>query len=168
MLRRVVPAAGRRIGWMAFALAAVVLLSVSPARAQAAPAGQAAATPTQRNFTSDAGMILNFIKPDKTADFEEVMGKLKEAMMKSTNPQRKAQAAGWKIFKSVEPGAGGVVVYVFIVDPNVKGADYQVSNLLVEGLGNNKETQDLYAKYAGAYASGQNVLNLQLSLDLGK
>ncbi len=167
MLRRVVPAAGRRIGWMALALAAVVLLSASPARAQA-PAAQAAATPNQRLFTSDGGMILNFIKPDKTADFEEVMGKLKEAMMKSTNPQRKQQAAGWKIFKSVEPGAGGVVVYVFIVDPNLKGADYQVSNLLVEGLGNNKETQDLYTKYAGAYASGQNVLNLQLSLDLGK
>ena len=109
-------------------------------------------------------MVLNFIKADKTADFEEVMGKLKEALMKSTNPQRKAQAAGWKIFKSPEPGAGGSVVYVMIIDPAVKGADYQVSNLLVEGLGNNKETQDLYTKYAGAYASGQNVLNLQLQI----
>src|SRR5471032_1781610 len=98
-------------------------------------------------------MVLNFIKADKTADFEEVMGKLKEALAKSSKPERKAQAAGWKIFKSLEPGAGGAVVYVFIIDPVVKGADYQVSNLLVEGLGNNKETQDLYTKYAGAYAS---------------
>jgi hypothetical protein len=168
MLRRVEPAAGRRIGWMAFALAAAVLLSASFGRAQAAPAAQAAATPNQRLFANDGGMILNFIKPDKTADFEEVMGKLKEALAKSSNPQRKEQAAGWKIFKSPEPGAGGAVVYVMIIDPAVKGADYQVSNLLVEGLGNNKETQDLYTKYAGAYASGQNVLNLQLALDLGK
>jgi hypothetical protein len=55
-----------------------------------------------------------------------------------------------------------------IIDPAVKGADYQVSNLLVEGLGNNKETQDLYTKYAGAYVSGQNTLNLQLVQDFGK
>ena len=167
MLRRVVPAAGRRIGWMALALATVVLLSASPAFAQA-PAGQAAATPNQRLFPNDGGMILNFIKPDKTADFEEVMAKLKEAMMKSTNPQRKAQAAGWKIFKSSDPAAGGNVLYVFIIDPAVKGADYQVSNLLVEGLGNNKETNDLYTKYAGAYAQGMNIVNLTLLQDLGK
>ncbi len=168
MLRRVTPAAGRRLGWMALALAAVVLLSASFARAQAAPAAQAAATPNQKLFASDGGMVLNFIKPDKTADFEDVIGKLKEALMKSTNPQRKAQAAGWKVFKSPEPGAGGAVVYVFIIDPAVKGADYQVSNLLVEGLGNNKETQDLYTKYAGSYVSGQNTLNLQLVQDFGK
>ena len=168
MLRRVVPAAGRRIGWMALALATVVLLSASAAHTQAAPAAQAAATPNQRLFANDGGMVLNFIKPDKTADFEEVMTKLKEALMKSPKPERKAQAAGWKMFKAVEPGAGGVVVYVFIIDPAVKGADYQVSNLLVEGLGNNKETQDLYTKYAGAYASGQNILNLSLVQDFGK
>jgi len=153
---------------MALALAAVVLPSASFARAQAAPAAQAAAAPSQRLFPNDAGIVLNFVKADKTADFEEVMGKLKEAMMKSTNPQRKAQAAGWKVFKSPDPGAPGTVVYVFIIDPAVKGADYQVSNLLVEGLGNNKETQDLYTKYAGSYVSGQNTLNLQLVQDFGK
>ena len=31
-------------------------------------------------FASDAGLVLNFIKPDKTADFESVVGKLKEAV----------------------------------------------------------------------------------------
>ena len=49
-------------------------------------------------------MVLNFIKPDKTADFEMVMGKLKEAMAKSEKPERKQQAAGWKVFKSPDPG----------------------------------------------------------------
>jgi hypothetical protein len=167
MLRRVLPAARRRLGWIALVLAAVALLSVSVARAQAAPAAQAAAAPNQKTFPSNGGMILNYIKPDKTADFEEVMGKLKEALAKSTNPQRKAQAAGWKIFKAAEPGPNNAVVYVFIIDPAVKDADYLVSNLLVEGLGNNKETQDLYAKYAGA-VSGLNYLSLTLLQDLGK
>lgn len=167
MLRRVVPAAISRMAWIAVALVACVLFSASPAHAQA-PAAQAAAAPNQRLFPNDAGMILNFIKPDKTADFEEVMGKLKEALQKSTNPDRKAQAAGWKIFKSPDPAAGGNVLYVFIIDPSVKTADYTVSNLLVEGLGNNAETNALYKKYADAYATGQNILNLQLVQDLGK
>jgi hypothetical protein len=165
------PAAASRFGWMAMALAAIVLCSASPARAQAAstaPAGQAQSASPQRLFQNDAGMILNFIKADKTADFEEVMGKLKEALAKSDKPERKQQAAGWKIFKSVEPAAGGNVLYVFIIDPAVKDADYTVSNLLVEGLGNNAETNALYKKYADAYAQGQNIVNLKLVDDLGK
>ena len=52
------------------------------------------------------------------------MAKLKEALAKSEKPERKQQATSWKIFKAAEPGAGGNVLYVFIVDPAVKGADY--------------------------------------------
>ena len=167
MFRRVVPAAVGRIAWMAMALTVGLLCSASSAHAQA-PAAAAQTPPNQRLFPGDAGMILNFIKPDKTADFEDVMKKLKEAMGKSDKPERKAQAAGWKIFKSPDPAQGGNVLYVFIIDPAVKGADYTVSNLLVEGLGNNAETNALYTKYAGAYATGQNIVNLSLALDLGK
>jgi hypothetical protein len=167
MLRREMPAAAGRITWIAAALVAAVLCTAAPAHAQA-PAAQAQAPANQRMFNNDAGMILNFIKADKTADFEEVMNKLKEALQKSDNPVRKQQAASWKIFKSPDPAAGGNVLYVFVIDPSVKNADYTVSNLLVEGLGNNADTQALYKKYADAYAQGQNIVNLQLVLDLGK
>ena len=50
-------------------------------------------------------MVLNFIKPDKTADFEMLVAKLKEALQKSEKPERKQQAASWKVFKAAEPGA---------------------------------------------------------------
>ena len=50
-------------------------------------------------------MVLNFIKADKTADFEAVMVKLKEALQKSDKPERKQQAASWKVFKSPDPAA---------------------------------------------------------------
>jgi hypothetical protein len=151
---------------MALALVTGVLLSASPARAQAAPAAQAQAAQNQRLFPNDGGMILNFIKPDKTADFELVVGKLKEALQKSDKPERKAQAAGWKIFKSPDP-ANGNVLYVFIIDPAVKGADYSVSNILAESLPV-AEVNDLYKKYADAYATGMNIVNLLLVQDLGK
>jgi len=168
MVRSGVPASVGRLGWLGVALVIGVLGFAQPAHAQAAPAGQAQAAPSQRLFPDDAGMILNFIKADKTADFEEVMGKLKEALQKSDKPERKQQAAGWRIFKAVEPAAGGNVLYIFVIDPSVKNADYTVSNLLVEGLGNTAETNALFKKYADAYASGQNILNLKLVQDLGK
>jgi hypothetical protein len=130
------------------------------------PAQQAAAAPTKRVFGNEAGLVLNFIKPDKTADFEAVMAKLKEALQKSEKPERKEQAKSWKVFKSPDQAAGGNVLYVFVVDPAVKDADYTVSNILAEAFPS--EVQELYTKYAGAYAQGQNFVNLQLVADLGK
>ena len=134
--------------------------------APAAPAAAAQAAPTARMFASDGGMVLNFIKPDKTADFEAVIGKLKEALQKSAKPERKQQAASWKVFKSPDPAAGGNVLYVFMIDPSVKGADYTVSTILAEAFPT--EVQALYKQYADAYASGQNFVNLSLVSDLGK
>jgi pyruvate/2-oxoglutarate dehydrogenase complex dihydrolipoamide acyltransferase (E2) component len=137
-----------------------------PATAPAQPAGQAAAAPAARTFANDAGMVLNFIKPDKTADFEAVITKLKEALAKSEKPERKQQGASWKVFKSPDPAAGGNVLYVFMIDPSVKGADYTVSTILAEAFP--QEVQALYKQYAEAYASGQNFVNLSLVADLGK
>jgi len=146
----------------------VGILAAGSVEAQQAtpPAQQAAAAPTTRVFANDAGLVLNFIKPDKTADFEAVMGKLKEALQKSTKPERKQQAASWKVFKSPEPAAGGNVLYVFIIDPAVKGADYTVSTILAEAFP--QDVQTLYKQYAESYASGQNFVNLALVQDFGK
>jgi len=142
------------------------LLSATVAQAQA-PAQQApAAVSQQRLFPNDGGMVLIFIKPDKTADFEMVMGKLKEAMAKSEKPERKQQAAGWKVFKSPDP-AGANTLYVFVVDPALKGADYQVSNIIAEAFPP-AEANDILKKYADAFAQGMNIVNLNLIQDLGK
>jgi hypothetical protein len=146
----------------------VGVLAASTVQAQQAtpPAQQAAAAPTKRVFASDGGLVLNFIKPDKTADFEAVIGKLKEALQKSTKPERKQQAASWKVFKSPEAAQGGNVLYVFIIDPSVKDADYTVSTILAEAFP--QDVQTLYKQYADSYASGQNFVNLALVSDLGK
>ena len=146
----------------------VGVLAAGTVQAQQAtpPAQQAAAAPAKRMFANDAGMVLNFIKADKTADFEAVMGKLKEALNKSDKPERKAQAAGWKIFKAAEPGAGGSVLYVMFVDPSVKDADYTVSTILAEGFPT--EVNAIFKMYADSFASGQNFVNLTTVLKLGQ
>jgi hypothetical protein len=163
MLRRIV--FGFVVGTLSAATAFAQAAPATPP-ATGAPAQAAQAAPTARTFASDGGMVLNFIKPDKTADFESVIGKLKEALGKSEKPERKQQAASWKVFKSPDPAAGGNVLYVFMIDPSVKGADYTVSTILAEAFPT--EVQALYKQYAEAYASGQNFVNLSLVSDLGK
>ena len=165
MFRSDAPAIARRAGMIALGLMAG-LLSATAAQAQA-PAQQApAAVSQQRLFPNDGGMVLIFIKPDKTADFEMVMGKLKEALMKSEKPERKQQAAGWKVFKSPDP-AGANTLYVFVIDPSLKGADYQVSNIIAEAFPP-AEANDILKKYADAFAQGMNIVNLNMIQDLGK
>ena len=156
---------GGRPSWIAVGVLAA-LLSASVASAQGAPAQGAQPAANTRVFPNDAGMVLNFIKPDKTADFEMIMGKLKEALAKSENPQRKQQAAGWKVFKSADK-AGENFLYVYVINPSVKGADYQVSNIIAEAFPP-AEANDILKKYADAFAQGMNIVNLNLIQDLAK
>jgi hypothetical protein len=167
MVRRNVPVNPRLSGWAAAGLVFGVL-AAAPAIAQAQqgqPADQAKPVSQPRNFNNDGGMVLNFIKPDKTADFEMVMKRLKEALLKSDKPERKQQAAGWKVYKSPDP-AGQNVLYVFVIDPAVKGADYQVSNIIAEAFP--KEANDILKAYAEAFAQGMNIVNLQVLQDMSK
>ena len=146
---------------------AVGVLSASTVFAQAA--APAAAAPNPFVFNGDGGVIFNFVKADKAADFEMVMGKLKEALAKSDKPERKAQAAGWKYFKAAEAGPGGAVIYVFVMDPVAKGAEYSVGNILVEVLGST-EGQALYKTYSDSYANPAigALLHLTKVAELGK
>jgi hypothetical protein len=148
---------------LVLAAALVVAGSISAGWAQTAPA-QAQAP--GRVFASDAGMIINTIKADKTADFEMVVGKIKEALQKSENGDRKAQAASWRVFRVLEPGPNNSVLYVFWFDPPVKGADYTVSKILNEGFP--AEVQALYKTFNDSYSGGQSLLNLQLVSAMGK
>ncbi len=145
-------------------LALVALTRVSVAAQGTAPAASqergVQTASTARVFGSDAGMVLNFVKPDKTADFEAIVAKLGEALRKSEKPGRKEQAASWKVFRALEPGGNGSVLYVFAIDPAVKNADYTVSTILAEAFPG--EVQALYKQYADSYASGQNFVNLTL------
>ena len=98
------------------------------------PAAAPAAVPASRKFTADNGIIFSVIKPDKTADFEMVMGRVKEALAKSTDAKRKQQALSWRVFKGIEAGPGGNIVYIWFLDPAVKDVEYTVTDILREGF----------------------------------
>jgi hypothetical protein len=135
---------------MIFVLALAVLAgSIAPAYAQ---------TPNARVFNGGAGLILYTIKGDKTADFEMVMNKTKEALAKSDKPGRKEQAANWKLFKSDTAAQNGNVTYVMVIDPAIKDADYNVINVLNEVFP--AEIQALFKSYTEAFASGLIPINI--------
>jgi hypothetical protein len=121
--------------------------------AQTPPATPAPEQPAEPaiGFTSDAGMMFNVIKPASTADFEMVLGRLREALQKSENPARKQQAASWKIYKSTDPSPDGNVMYIFLFDQAVAGVDYDPVKILSEAFPT--EVNALYEKLKGAYAN---------------
>ncbi len=170
-----------RVTWVAartatlrvmFAIALVVLLAgialaQNPPAQQAPAQQQQQAAPTGVVFAGDAAIVLNYIKTDKAADFEAAMAKVKDGLQKSQSPERKQQAAGWKIFKSPDPsGVEGQTLYLFIIDPVVKGANYSVSAILAET--NPNEAAAIFKQYADAYGKGQVRINLTNVLNMGQ
>jgi len=144
---------------------AAVFAQTPPAQtppAQTAPAQPEKPKEPRMSFTGNAGVFLFQIKPDQTAVFEELVGKVKDSLAKSDKPERKQQLAAWKLYKSAEP-MGANTLYVFVADPAVKGAEYDLLMLLAEGLGTaagTPENQELFKKYVGAFAAGASRLNL--------
>jgi hypothetical protein len=142
-------------------------------QAQQAPSSQpaTAASPPQTQstplaFASNTGMVFSPIKPDHVTAFEEVLGKLREALAKSVDPVRKQQASGWKVYKATEPYQNNVL-YISIMEPAVKGADYNVFPILQEAFGD-VAAREIFEKYRAAFGAGLSVLNLTPVAATGK
>lgn len=101
----------------------------------AAPAlAQEAAKPAL-TFDADAGVMLLYVKAERAADFEEMMGRLKEAMGKIEDPQVQKQAAGFKVFKAPNgPAPAGAMLYIMIADPAVKNVEYAFLPILYKAF----------------------------------
>ena len=130
------------------------LLTSQPAEAQ----------PTV-GFAGDAGLIFHFVKPSAQADYERVMGRLRDALQQSEVPGRQDQARGWKVFKATQntlTGAGSVA-YVWVVDPAVGGANYAAATIMNEVFP--AEIEQLYNAYNDAFTDGPNKI-LQVNLEL--
>lgn len=153
------PFRGRRC---ALALA-VVLYAAGPVLAQQPPAPAPSPTPTEDDpavvrFDGALGLMIVPIKAAATADYEDVIRALQAALAASTDEARRAQAAGWRVYKAAETDAKGSALYVHVVTAPVPDADYRPSFVLeslVDGL-----DQTLLAKYRDAHAGPPSRLTL--------
>lgn len=149
---------------------AIILGLVMATAVQHAPpaAWQAAAPQPGRGpalaFASEAGMILSPIVPTQTAVFEDVMQKVRDALAKSTDPVRRQQAESWKVYKGAEPFQGNTL-YLSVMDPAVKGADYNVFDFLKETMGEG-EARLLFEQFRAAHGGPQHVVNMSPVLSM--
>jgi hypothetical protein len=78
------------------------------------------------------------------------MRRVHDALLKSADPQRRQQAAGWNVMRIAKALPDGNVAYVHLVRPVVSGADYTIMQILYDAYP--EERQALYELYRGAFA----------------
>lgn len=128
------------------------------------PTDAAEAEPPAGTFEAPAGLILSYIKSDGSGDFERVMTSLGAALAGSEDEALRDLLAGWRLYRAREPGPEGEILYVWLIDPAVAGADYAVPELLGAALPD--ESQALFDAFSEAFGSGQALINLE-PVDLG-
>ena len=145
-------------------LAGAILLL--PSLTQNVLAAQQAAP---QKFTLDGDLALwsVSIRPDKTADYEGVLNKVKEALTKSEAPEAKQQLAGWKVIKASKPMPDGNIVYTHIITP-VAGADYNILQVLYGTFKDPAEQKTLYDQYRGAFVGNLGISSGTIAVDLSK
>jgi hypothetical protein len=103
-------------------------MSVSPAAAQAGAEHKAQAL----TLPGNVALWTVAIKPDKTADFEAIMAKLRDGLSRSAKAERRQQAAGWRLMRIGTPLPDGTIAYVHIINPVVPSADYTIMQVLYD------------------------------------
>ena len=139
----------RRLSGMVVAGALLVLPAFSASTLAQEAAAQAAA-PQKTTYTTDTVITVYVVNTGKEADYEQVMAKLRDALNKSTAPEAKQQLAGWKVLKTPKSLApDGAPTYIHIISPVVKGADYNIVQL-VYAVSTDDEKLAFYNLYKGA------------------
>jgi hypothetical protein len=137
-----------RVAVLARHIAAIAVLTAVSASAQQQTSPADSSDPVLA-LEGEASLVTVLIKPDKAADFELVLAKLKEALQKSEKPERRRQAAGWHIYKGAKPVQGNTV-YIMRIEPVIPGEEYDITRLIAEVFPT--EVQDLFPKYRDAFA----------------
>jgi hypothetical protein len=136
-----------------------------PALSINAKAAQAA--PQKYTLEGDVALLMVAVRPDKTADYEQVLTKVKEALTKSQVPEAKQQLAGWKVVKGPKAMPDGNIIYTHVITP-VAGADYNILQVLYATFTDPAEQKTLYDLYRGAFASNLMVGGGTVVADMSK
>ncbi len=154
----------RRLSGVLLACAMVVLPAFSHGHGDLF----AQTAPQKTLFTGDVVIQAFAINPDKTADYEQVIAKLKDALTKIEAPEAKQQLAGWKIIKNATPNPDGSIVYIHIISPVVKMADYSIMNNIYSVVKDPAEQKAVYDLYRAALKQPLFVIQGPMVMDLSK
>jgi len=128
----------------------------------------AQAPPQKTTYTGDVVLAAYVVNADKVGDYEKVIGILKDALAKSPRPEAKQQLAGWKVIKNGMNQPDGSPLYVHIITPVVKDADYSITNLVYEVVTDPTERTNFYNLYRGALKQALFVIQGPMTADFAK
>jgi len=143
---------------------AIMLL---PAFSQGHGAVFAQTAPQKTTFTGDMVLQAFAVDAAKTADYEQVLNKVKEALAKAEAPEAKQQLAGWKVLKAAKPMPDGNIIYTHVITP-VPGADYNILQVLYATFKDLTEQKNLYDLYRGAFVGNLGISSGTVAVDLSK
>jgi hypothetical protein len=125
-------------------------------QAQDAPAAAPAQAPAPAadpfKFTTDAALMIFYVKPDQTAAFENVWGSIRGKLAASEKPELKALGDSLKVYRAPgEPTPQGYT-YFFVADPASKQLSYSPSPFLLfeAGLFEDAQARALFDQLNGA------------------
>lgn len=151
----------RRLSGVLLAGAVLIL----PAFSQTAFAQSA---PQKTTYTGDLVLAAYVVNADKVADYEKVVATLKDSLSKSERPEAKQQLAGWKIIKNSANQPDGSALYVHVINPVVKDADYSITNLVYEVVKDPAQQKVFYDLYRGALKQALFVIQGPITADFSK
>ena len=114
----------------------------------------------------ETALLTVAIRPDKAADFERVMSRMRDALLASPDPKRRAQATGWKVMRLGTALPDGNIAYVHVINQVVPGADYAVMQTLYDAFPDERQT--LYELYRAAFVKNLSLATGHIVHDLSK
>jgi len=128
----------------------------------------AQAAPQKTTYTGDIVVVAYAVNPDKTADYEKVLAAVKDALSKSESPEAKQQLAGWKVIKNAMPNPDGSIVYIHVISPVVKDADYSLMNNIYAAVKDPAQQKTFFDMYRGALKQALFVIQGPMVTDMSK
>ena len=98
-------------------------------------------------------MIFNAVRPNASRTSRRSSGTCRRRWTKSTDPSGPRAGAGLaESSRPPEPGPNGSVLYVFVLDPAVPGADYGLGRILRDAFPD--RIQEIWKLYTDRGAGG--------------
>lgn len=106
----------------------------SPPPAPSTQPAPAPATAAARPAPGDLWLVIYSVLPDRAADFESVARQVREALAKSTDPVRQAQARDLRVHRSGLPNAEGRHMYFLQIPALTGDADRSGFDVLIDAV----------------------------------
>ena len=149
-----------------FGLLLAGAMMLAPAFFQTYGTAFAQQAPQKTTFSGDMVLWAFSVNAANTGDYERVLTQVKDALSRSERPEAQQQLAGWKVMRNSAPQPDGSIVYIHVINPVVKDADYSITNIVYEVVTDPGEQTAFFELYRGAVKAALFLIEGPVTADL--